>query len=65
MAFKTLMKSVNDIIPYEDNARINDKAVEKVAQSISNYGWQSPIVVDEDMVILAGHSRLKAANLYD
>lgn len=65
MAFKTLMKSVNDIIPYEDNARINDKAVEKVAQSISNYGWQSPIVVDEDMVILAGHSRLKAANLLD
>lgn len=65
MAFKTLMKSVNDIIPYEDNARINDKAVEKVAQSITNYGWQSPIVVDEDMVILAGHSRLKAANLLD
>ena len=65
MAYKTVMKNVGDIIPYEDNARINDKAVEKVAQSIQNYGWQSPIVVDEDMVILAGHSRLKAANLLD
>ena len=59
------MKSVDDITPYEDNARINDKAVEKVAQSILNYGWQSPIVVDEDMIILAGHSRLKAAKLLD
>ena len=65
MAFKTTMKSVDDITPYEDNARINDKAVEKVAQSILNYGWQSPIVVDEDMIILAGHSRLKAAKLLD
>ena len=65
MAYKTYMKAVEEIIPYEDNARINDKAVEKVAQSITNYGWQSPIVVDEDMVILAGHSRLKAAKLLD
>jgi len=65
MAFKTVMKGVNEITPYEDNARINDKAVEKVAQSISNYGWQSPIVVDEDMIILAGHSRLKAAKLLE
>lgn len=65
MAYKTYMKAVDEIIPYEDNARINDKAVEKVAQSITNYGWQSPIVVDEDMVILAGHSRLKAAKLLD
>lgn len=65
MQFKTTLKSVEDITPYQDNARINDKAVEKVAQSIKNYGWQSPIVVDEDMIILAGHSRLKAAKLLE
>lgn len=65
MAFKTYMKKLDEITPYEDNARINDKAVEKVAQSISEYGWQSPIVVDEEMVILAGHSRLKAAKMLE
>ncbi len=47
--------------PYPHNPRINDAAVEAVAKSIEKFGWRSPIVADEDDVILAGHTRLKAA----
>ena len=47
--------------PYERNPRRNEKAVAKVAASIREFGWQQPIVVDEDDVILAGHTRLLAA----
>ena len=52
---------IEDIIPYENNPRINDHAVDKTAMSIEQYGWQQPIVVDADGVIIAGHTRLKAA----
>ena len=43
------------------NPRDNKRSVDKVVESIRSYGWKVPIVVDEDMVILAGHTRLKAA----
>lgn len=49
------------VIPYERNARRNDKAVDAVAESIRRYGWQQVIVVDKAGVIIAGHTRLKAA----
>lgn len=49
-----------DIIPYENNPRINDEAVEYVAESIKQCGYISPIVIDEDNIILCGHTRLKA-----
>lgn len=52
---------IDQIIPYDQNPRDNSAAVEKVAQSLSEFGWQQPIVVDEDMVILAGHTRHLAA----
>jgi DNA modification methylase len=52
---------INDLIPYARNPRKNDGAVDKVAASIKEFGWRSPIVVDEEMVILAGHTRYKAA----
>lgn len=47
--------------PYPGNPRRNRKSVGKVADSIMEYGWQQPIVVDEQMVIIAGHTRLQAA----
>jgi hypothetical protein len=53
--------SLDSIIPYARNPRKNDGAVDKVAASIKEFGWRSPIVVDEEMVILAGHTRYKAA----
>ena len=55
--------SVEKLYTYENNPRINKKSIEKVADSIRNYGWKVPIVVDEDNIILAGHTRLSAAKL--
>lgn len=49
-----------DIIPYENNPRINDGAVDAVAESIRQFGFQVPIVIDKNKVIVAGHTRLKA-----
>lgn len=54
-------KSVRDLIPYENNPRNNDEAVEYVAASIREFGFKVPIVIDSDGVIVAGHTRLKAA----
>ena len=56
-----IWKKTNEVIPYEKNPRINDSAVEYVANSLQNFGWKQPIVVDKDFVIIAGHTRLKAA----
>ena len=54
---------IEDIKPYSGNPRsISDKAVKSVAESISKFGWQQPIVVDKDNVIIAGHTRFLAAN---
>lgn len=53
--------SINKITPYDNNPRNNDKAVNSVANSIKEFGWQQPIVVDEKGVIIAGHTRFLAA----
>lgn len=53
--------NVNDIIPYEDNPRKNEDAVEYVANSIREFGFKQPIVLDENNVIVVGHTRLLAA----
>lgn len=52
---------LSEIRPYERNPRRNDSAVDAVAASIKEFGWQQPIVVDKDGVIIAGHTRYKAA----
>jgi site-specific DNA-methyltransferase (adenine-specific) len=53
--------NIADVKPYERNPRINDNAVEAVAESIKEFGWHAPIVVDENHVIICGHTRLLAA----
>ena len=53
----------NSVKPYYRNSRRNDETVKVVAESIKKYGWQQPIVVDENMTIVAGHSRWQAAEL--
>lgn len=54
--------SVDKPIPYARNARmLSPQAVSKVAASIKEFGWQQPIVVDAEGVIIAGHTRLQAA----
>lgn len=58
-----VMMNIDEIIPYENNPRKNDDAVEAVANSIKNFGFKSPIVVDANKVIVNGHTRLKASKL--
>jgi DNA modification methylase len=52
---------LEQLIPYARNPRRNTAAVATVAASLKEFGWRQPIVVDEAMVILAGHTRLEAA----
>ncbi len=58
---EVLQRPIREITPYENNPRNNDSAVDAVAASIREFGWQQPIVVDKDGVIIAGHTRYKAA----
>jgi len=51
---------IDKLIPYHNNPR-KDQAVDKVASSISEYGFQQPIVVDKNMVLIVGHTRLLGA----
>jgi hypothetical protein len=53
--------NINDITPYENNPRMNDEAIEYVANSIKEFGFKVPIVIDKNNVIVCGHTRLKAA----
>ena len=53
--------SVNELKEYENNPRYNDEAVEAVANSIKEFGFKVPIIIDKNKVIIAGHTRLKAA----
>lgn len=58
---KVESKSIDEVTPYENNPRNNDQAVDAVANSIKEFGWQQPIVVDKNMIIIVGHTRYKAA----
>ncbi|MGD0999486.1 MAG: DNA modification methylase [Candidatus Brocadiia bacterium] len=58
---KIEMRKTAEVKPYERNPRINDAAVDAVARSIKEFGWRQPIVVDAAGVVIAGHTRLKAA----
>ena len=56
-----VLKKIADIKPYEKNPRKNDEAVKYVAESISQFGFKVPIVIDSNGTIVAGHTRYKAA----
>ena len=58
---KIIYKKINDLIPYANNPRNNDIAVELLKNSIKEFGFKVPIIVDKDGEIVAGHTRLKAA----
>nr|DAP16325.1 MAG TPA: adenine specific DNA methyltransferase [Caudoviricetes sp.] len=53
--------ALKDLKPYENNPRKNDDAVKYVAESIKEFGFRVPIVIDKNNVIVAGHTRYKAA----
>jgi len=52
---------IDAVTPYPQNPRKNDQAIEKVVTSIKEFGFRQPIVVDRDMVVVVGDTRLKAA----
>ena len=56
-------KKVKDLKPYEKNPRKNDDAVQYVANSIKEFGFRVPIVIDSDNTIVCGHTRWKASKL--
>ena len=57
---KLITLPLDEIIPYENNPRKNDEAVYGVMESIKQCTYVQPIIVDENHVVLAGHTRLKA-----
>lgn len=56
-----IYKNIDELIPYENNPRLNDEAVEYVKNSIKEFGFKVPIVIDKNNVIIAGHTRIKAS----
>jgi len=54
-------RPIEQVLPYERNPRVNDAAVDAVAASIKEFGFRTPILCDGEGVIIAGHTRLKAA----
>ena len=58
---EAVMMKIEDIYPYENNPRRNAKAVDAVANSINEFGFKNPIIVDKNNVIISGHTRRLAA----
>lgn len=56
-----VMRKASELVPYERNPRNNEKAVDAVVASIKQFGFNVPIIIDKDGVIVAGHTRYKAA----
>lgn len=54
-------RKVEELIPYDKNPRLNNDAVKYVAESIKQFGFKVPIIIDKNNVIVAGHTRLKAS----
>lgn len=54
-------KKIDELIPYANNPRNNEEAVKYVANSIKEFGFKVPIIIDKNNEIVAGHTRLKAA----
>lgn len=53
--------NIDELIMYENNPRNNDEAVKYVANSIKEFGFKNPIIIDKNNVIVAGHTRYKAS----
>lgn len=55
------MVKIDDIVPYENNPRHNADAIEPVKESIRQFGFRNPMILDKENVIVAGHTRYEAA----
>lgn len=61
MSNSLIFKSLDELKPYENNPRNNQNAIKSVANSIKEFGFKVPIVIDKDNVIVAGHTRYLAS----
>lgn len=58
---KIIELNIDELTPYENNPRFNEKAIEPVMNSIKEFGFKVPLVIDKNNVIITGHSRVIAA----
>lgn len=59
---KITIREIKDLVPYKNNARTHsDKQIRQIAQSITEYGWTNPILIDAQNNIISGHGRVAAA----
>ena len=56
---------IDDIKPYKNNPRLNEDAIPYVMNSIKEFGFKNPIILDKNNVIVAGHTRLESAKRLD
>jgi len=56
-----ITKNIDDLIPYKNNPRNNKDSIDLVANSIKEFGFKVPIIIDKNNIIVTGHTRLLAA----
>ena len=61
MELKIEYVDIDKIKPYENNPRLNEQAIPYVMNSIKEFGFKNPIIIDKNNVIIAGHTRLESA----
>lgn len=60
-SLKVVVVPIGKVLPYANNARLNDDAVPGVVKSIKTFGFTNPVLCEKDGTIIAGHTRVKAA----
>ena len=59
-------KKINELKPYENNSRTHDEnQIKQICESIKEYGWTNPVLIDEKGMIIAGHGRVEGAKKLD
>lgn len=59
-------KKINELKPYENNSRTHDESqIKQICESIKEYGWTNPVLIDEKGMIIAGHGRVEAGKKLD
>ena len=63
---KIIYKKINELKPYENNSRTHDESqIKQICESIKEYGWTNPVLIDEKGMIIAGHGRVEAGKKLD
>lgn len=63
---KIIFKSLDELRPYEKNARVHSKKqIERIANSIKEFGFTNPVLIDKTGLVIAGHGRLEAAKILE